>query len=454
MSGLLDFVYDSEIFIDLYEILEVELDAKLDEIKQAYIKMAKKNHPDQGGSSDKFQEITRAYEILFNKETRKEYDLYYLKKSMAEFKGDDTLRLRDDFKNFMSSNTKPISKEELDKLYAETFVEYRDQYKDSVIGEEELADRINDITIERKNMQIETSDDTLSNFISQNKDKVNINDVFEYLKYKNSPAFSNSIMLKEWGTLDQIQGYSNGYSSFVDDNEYFDSNLYSNISNMNAIQESETKPNLNLDEFIQWKTTKHTDTKLTTSDIDTYLKRRQEEQDNIFNDVQKNLESNTKVKQVEKFLKTKHLKENVDEYYNNLEQIEQIDQIEQIEQIDQIDQMEQIDQIVQLDQLDQLSSTINKKKFTKPEIKKSSIPEIINLDDTNSNNIPIHIDSNNIDGMLKFMDEINSTNKQDLGELEKEIGIDKIVKKQDEYTELKATANITKANNVRKREYK
>jgi hypothetical protein len=56
--------------------------------------------------------------------------------------------------------------------------------------------------------------------------------------------------------------------------------------------------------------------------------------------------------------------------------------------------------------------------------------------------------------MLKFMDEINSTNKQDLGELEKEIGIDKIVKKQDEYTELKASANITKANNVRKREYK
>jgi curved DNA-binding protein CbpA len=474
MSGLLDFVYDSEIFIDLYEILEVELDAKLDEIKQAYIKMAKKNHPDQGGSSDKFQEITRAYEILFNKETRKEYDLYYLKKSMAEFKGDDTLRLQDDFKNFMSSNTKPISKEELDKLYAETFVEYRDQYKESIIGEEELADRINDITIERKNMQIETSDDTLSNFISQNKDKVNINDVFEYLKYKNSQAFSNSnsIMLKEWGTLDQIQGYSNGYSSFVDDNEYFDSNLYSNISNMNAIQESETKPNLNLDEFIQWKTTKHTDTKLTTCDIDTYLKRRQEEQENIFNDVQKNLESNTKVKQVEKFLKTKHLKENVDEYYNNLDQINQIDQIDQIDkldqinqinqidqidkldQIDQIDQIDKLDQIDQIDQLDQISSTIDKKKFTKPEIKKSSIPEIINLDDINSNNVPIYTNSNGIDGMLKFMDEINSTNKQDLGELEKEIGIDKIVKKQDEYTELKASANITKANNVRKREYK
>jgi len=37
------------------------MDAKSDVIKIAHIKMAKKNHPEQGGSSEKFQEITRAY---------------------------------------------------------------------------------------------------------------------------------------------------------------------------------------------------------------------------------------------------------------------------------------------------------------------------------------------------------------------------------------------------------
>jgi curved DNA-binding protein CbpA len=82
----------------LEQILEIDMDAKQDEIKTAYIGLAKKNHPDQGGSSEKFQEITRAYEILYNKETRKEYDLYYLKKSMDEFKGDDILRLKDEYK--------------------------------------------------------------------------------------------------------------------------------------------------------------------------------------------------------------------------------------------------------------------------------------------------------------------------------------------------------------------
>lgn len=426
MSGLLDFIYDSPIFVDLYEILEVEMDVKTDEIKMAYIKQAKKNHPDQGGSSEKFQEITRAYEILFNKETRKEYDLYYLKKSMDEFKADDILRLKDEFKNFMSSNTKPISKEELDKLYSDTFNEYKDKYKDTAINQEEMIDRYNDVNIERKNMEIETSDNTLSNFISQYKDQVNINDVFEYLKHKNDKSFSNSIMVKEWGTIDTMPGYSNGYSSFMDDNELYDSNLYSNISDMNTFQASEITPKLNLDEFMQWKTTKHTDTKLTDNDINVYLKKREEEQENIFNNVQKNLESTTKVKEVEKFLKTKHLKENVNEYYDNLDKLSN-------------------DEIP---------------KFFKPEIKKSDLPEIINLDimdldnkDLESNN-QSYSNSSDIDGMLKFMDEINSTNKQDFGELEKEIGIGDTIKKQDEFTELKSSANITKALNVRKREFK
>lgn len=427
MSGLLDFIYDSETFVDLYGILEVEMDVKTDEIKMAYIKMAKKNHPDQGGSNDKFQEITRAYEILYNKETRKEYDLYYLKKSIDEFKGDDGIRLREDFKNFISSNDKPISKDEIDKLYNETFNDYREQYKENTIGDEELEDRINDIKIERENMQIETSDDTISNFISQHRDTVNVNDLFEFMKYKNSQTFSNSIVEKEWGTLDTMPGYSDGFSSFMDENEHFGSNLYSNISDMNMTPGTDSNINLNIDEYMQWQSTKHNDTKLTDNDIDNYLKKRQQEQDNIFMDVEKNLESKSKVKEVEKFLKTKHLKENIDDYYNNLDE----------------------------------SST--EKKFTKPEIKKSSVPEIIDLDEngkeissseTNTNSKSEYSNSNDIDGILKFMENVSSSNKQDFEELEKEIGIDKLLKKSDGFTELKSGIDKPKANNVRKREFK
>lgn len=407
MSGLLDFIYDSEIFIDLYEILEVDMDVKADEIKMAYIKLAKKNHPDQGGSSEKFQEITRAYEILFNKETRKEYDLYYLKKNMNEFKGDDMLRLRDDFKNFMSSNSKPISKEELDKLYAETFVEYREKYKESSVNEEELMEKMKDIEIERKNNQIEDLDDTLANFISQHKEQVNINDVFEYLKYKNSSSFSNSIVVKEWGTIDTMPGYSNGYSSFIDENEYFDSNLYSNISDMNASQSVESNNNLNIDEFVQWKSSKRADTKLSDMDINEYLKKRDVENKNISDIIAQNLRD-----------------------FNNSNKTDKLTE-------DNANAGENLN-------------------YVKPEIKKSLVPEIIELDhdETNSNTNTSNIKSTDMDGMLKFMDEINSTNKQDFGELEKEIGMDKIIGKSNEYAELKTNANLPKVSNVRKREFK
>lgn len=421
-SGLLDFIYDSEIFIDLYEILEVEMDVKSDEIKMAYIKLAKKSHPDQGGSSEKFQEITRAYEILFNKETRKEYDLYYLKKNMSEFSGDEILRLKNEFKTFMTENTKPITKEELDKLYADTFDECKEQYKETRIDSEELTDKINDIKIERQNIQIETSNDNISNFISQHNNLVNVNDLFEFLKSKNTSNFPKSIMVKEsetLNTLDTMPGYATGYSSFIDDNEHYNSNLYSNLNDMNSIQSTTTNENLNIDEFMQWKTTKFSDTKLSNNDIDEYLKKRQEEQENIFKEVEKNLKSETNIKKIEKFLKTKHIGENIDEYYNNLNK----------------------------------SSENN---FTKHEIKKSNIPEIIDLNSTNliSSNELTNANSSDIDGMLKFMDEINSTTKQDFMELEKEIGIDKIEKKQDIYTELKSDSNLPKTNNIRKREFK
>jgi curved DNA-binding protein CbpA len=454
MTGQLDFIYDSETFIDLYAILEIEMDVKIDKIKIAYIKMAKKNHPDQGGSSEKFQEITRAYEILYNKELRKEYDLYYLKKSMDEFNVDDYIRLKDDFKNFMTSSDKPITKEELEKLYEDTFNEERIQNKDSPIDTDDIKDRINDLQVERENMLIESSDDTLTNFITQHKDQVNINEVFDFFKYKNYQSFSNSIIEKEWGTLDTIPGYNNGYSSFMDDNEYFGSNLYSNITDMNTTLSSESTSNLNIEEFMQWKASKRINTKLSDSDIDYYLNKRELEQEKIFKEVETNLSSNSKVKEVEKFLKKNHLKENINEYNNFL-------------------------------------SNHNDEKLVKPLIKKSNVPEIIDLDlidsnldlidsnldlidsnldliDSNLDLVDTSFNNNNslndnttlnknlsdINGMLKFMDEINLTNTQDFVELEKEIGIEKLEKKEkkDNFIELKSGIIPPKANNVRKRD--
>lgn len=57
-----------------YEILGVTKTASLDEIKQAYKKLAKEHHPDRGGDTNKFAEINAAYDVLKDPAKRQEYD--------------------------------------------------------------------------------------------------------------------------------------------------------------------------------------------------------------------------------------------------------------------------------------------------------------------------------------------------------------------------------------------
>ncbi len=313
MTDKLDFIHDSEVFIDLYSVLDVDIEAKSDVIKSAYLKLVKIHHPDHGGNTEMYQQITRAYEILFNKESRKDYDLYYLKKSMDEFsRGDDLFRLKNDYKNYVDANTKPISEERLNDLYADIFKD-KEKFIEKKIEKSEIQQRINDIELERKNEDIESTDEKIAKIINDLNEKldvpITISEFFEYCKQKNIKNKSQEIMLRDLGTLDTLPGYGSNYSSFMSDSEYFGSNFYSDISDdnnfINNIESIES------DDFDSWRNSKKLDTKLSQSDIESYLLRRRNEENDILNEVETTLSNVSKRKEVQKFLKNKHIDESI-----------------------------------------------------------------------------------------------------------------------------------------------
>lgn len=60
--------------MDYYSILGLKENASQDDIKKAYKKLAMKNHPDRGGDTKKFQEISQAYDTLSDPQKRQQYD--------------------------------------------------------------------------------------------------------------------------------------------------------------------------------------------------------------------------------------------------------------------------------------------------------------------------------------------------------------------------------------------
>lgn len=57
-----------------YEVLGVAKDASKGDIRKAYMKLARKEHPDKGGDPEKFKVIAKAYEVLSDENKRKIYD--------------------------------------------------------------------------------------------------------------------------------------------------------------------------------------------------------------------------------------------------------------------------------------------------------------------------------------------------------------------------------------------
>lgn len=304
----LDF-YDSEVFVDYYDILNIEHNASKDEIRQSYVDLVKKHHPDQGGSDALFRKINEAYEILFNDEHKKEYDAYYMRKNTDAFNTDDFIRLRAEHHEYAEENAKELTEEERKQLYNDVILsiqeENKQKVKDEILNETDILDKIDDLTYERKNAENEESNKKLYDLLGKmneckqnDEEKYTVNDLFDYYKHKtnknnnqqqNFPIMNNSYM-----ALNEVNNPTSMGFSFVDDNMN-DANstfhsFYTNQHEADKTNVSDFINNIDTEEFMEHKLNKKEEKKVTDDDFEELLRRRREEENEIDQQVEKNLE--------------------------------------------------------------------------------------------------------------------------------------------------------------------
>jgi len=82
--------YSDNKFKDYYYILQVDRAAEPEVISFAYKALAKKNHPDMGGTAEKMKLINEAYEVLKDTDIKDEYDKVYDAEKISKINSEDT----------------------------------------------------------------------------------------------------------------------------------------------------------------------------------------------------------------------------------------------------------------------------------------------------------------------------------------------------------------------------
>ena len=215
--------------------------------------------------------------------------MYYLKKSQEDINEDDNLRMKKEFDEFKKQIEKPLTKDEIDKLYDNIF---DDRDNDLKMKDDEFKTRVNDIELERDNLDL-SEKNVVDEFLEDNND-ISRDDLFEYMNNKN-----NNQIVSELGTYDCMDG--NMDFSLINDNEKAPSSLL--FSGIDTNEINKDIDNINKDDLKSWVNNKKSDQKLTSNELDVYLQRRKEEEDSLLKEVEYNLKDVNNKKKVKNFLK-------------------------------------------------------------------------------------------------------------------------------------------------------
>ena len=282
-------------FNNFYEILEVNVDSSMEQIRKNYLRLAKKYHPDQGGNSEMFELISQAYECLSKPEYRKNYDLEYNNMKDDEFQNKQNVDyLKYEFNDFLKKNNKSLNEKEVDNIYNDIFKKNTVE-RDIASNIHNFDTKIMDIKTEREMNEIEFTDEYYKNIIDKNN--VKVNDLFEFLKTENNQQLVNKPIMSYDLTY---QNKELAYSSFMGEQN----NVYDNINIIDTGTDIiNNKKNFDIDKFSEWKNTKKCDKKITTDDINNYIKQRESIEKEITCEIENNFKDYKKKSDIERFMK-------------------------------------------------------------------------------------------------------------------------------------------------------
>ena len=285
---------ENNILEDYYEILELDKTATIDVIRSNYLKLAKKYHPDKGGNSELFESISRAYECLSKKESRKNYDLEY--NNNANESNVHTLNyFKNEYDKF-TKTIKPITTEEKAKLENKFKLE---QLKDNSYTNDEMNDRINNRETERTMNDIELQDETFKNLIDNNK--MSFNELFDYMKMEENQ------LVKKFETTDLMPCNDLNYSVFGEMDTKISQSNCGKIFEMEHIKfDVNKKNNFDINNFNNWKSNIKEEKKITDNDITNFMEKRRLEEKELTDTINNNFKDYKIKSQIENYLSIKN----------------------------------------------------------------------------------------------------------------------------------------------------
>jgi curved DNA-binding protein CbpA len=236
--------------VNFYEVLGVESNASMKEIKKQYSKLIIKYHPDKiKHHSDKikdkfesnlFELIQKAYETIGNDEKRQEYDFFL--KNIQSVKSSDWYSLKTNYDKYKElDEIKPKNKNsvqiEFDKVFKDFDLKHgieRNKSNDKVdkFDKEEITNRLDDLVLQREQDEIEFSQNKIFKE-DQNFDVAKFNAAYDIYKTTNDKQIIKHANVMAYnfdgGNNSNFNDLNVYDKTFNEDNDFEGNNLYSNI---------------------------------------------------------------------------------------------------------------------------------------------------------------------------------------------------------------------------------